>query len=250
MVSAAEDPRFEEEISYKDLAYTTFKVWLIVCAWPFLIALIKGLHGRDDAGESFGKSTHDDQSLAKIWGSFRAFNESIARNQGIFFFQWIATVYFALRLVISFMLELIGLSFLWSIRIIAAICLFTYRFFLKLIQRLGSLLTLVSGKSLGTSNTGEETIDTRTGFYSKLIRWALASPTTMIVLTASCFALTYWMGRQLETELLPEVHQSEFTFEVALPVGTPLDQTVSILDGVEQAILKDKEIKSNHNARG
>jgi len=248
MVSAAEDPRFEEEISYKDLTYTTFKVWLIVCAWPFLIALIKGLHGRDDAVESFGKSTHDDQSLAKIWGSFRAFNESITRNQGIFFFQWIATVYFALRLVISFMLELIGLSFLWSIRIIAAICLFTYRFFLKLIQRLGSLLTLVSGKSLGTSKTVEETIDTRTGFYSKLIRWALASPTTMIVLTASCFALTYWMGRQLETELLPEVHQSEFTFEVALPVGTPLDQTVSILDGVEQAILKDKEIKSKIEA--
>ena len=248
MVSAAEDPQFEEEIAYKDLAYTTFKVWLIVCAWPFLIALIKGLHDRDNVGESFGKSTHDDQSLAKIRGSFSAFNESSARNQGIFFFQWIATVYFALRLAISFMLELIGLSLLWSIRIIAAICLFTYRFFLKLIQRLGSLLTLVSGKSLGTSKTGEETIDTRTGFYSKLIRWALASPTTMIVLTASCFALTYWMGRQLETELLPEVHQSEFTFEVALPVGTPLDQTVSILDGVEQAILKDKEIKSKIEA--
>ena len=70
----------------------------------------------------------------------------------------------------------------------------------------------------------------------------------MIVLTASCFALTYWVGRQLETELLPEVHQSEFTFEVALPVGTPLDQTVSILDGVEQAILKDKEIKSKIEA--
>ena len=249
MVSAAEDPRFEAEISYKDLAYTTFKVWLIVCAWPFLIALIKGFHGRDDAGDKgFGKSTHDDQSLAKLWGSFRAFNESVARNQGIFFFQWIATVYFALRLAISFMLELIGLSFLWSIRVIAAICLFTYRFFLKRIQRLGSLFTLVFGKSLGASKTGEETIDTHTGLYSKLIRWALASPTTMIVLTASCFALTYWVGRQLETELLPEVHQSEFTFEVALPVGTPLDQTVSILDGVEQAILKDKEIKSKIEA--
>ena len=249
MVSAVEDPRFEAEISYKDLAYTTFKVWLIVCAWPFLIALIKGFHGRDDAGDKgFGKSTHDDQSLAKLWGSFRAFNESVARNQGIFFFQWIATVYFALRLAISFMLELIGLSFLWSIRVIAAICLFTYRFFLNRIQWLGSLFTLVFGKSLGASKTGGETIDTHTGLYSKLIRWALASPTTMIVLTASCFALTYWVGRQLETELLPEVHQSEFTFEVALPVGTPLDQTVSILDGVEQAILKDKEIKSKIEA--
>ena len=105
-------------------------LWLIVCAWPFLIALIKGLYNRDDAGDKRSEErTHDDQSLAKLWGSFRAFNESIARNQGIFFFQWIATVYFALRLAISFMLELIGLSFLWSIRMIAAICLFTYRFF-------------------------------------------------------------------------------------------------------------------------
>ena len=57
MVSAVEDPRFEEEISFKDLAYTTFKVWLLVCAWPFLIALIKGLHDQDDAGDKrSGKS--------------------------------------------------------------------------------------------------------------------------------------------------------------------------------------------------
>jgi len=265
MVSAAEDPRFEEGISYKDLAFTTFKVWLIACAWPLLIALIKRLHDQgisawrlltvfpvfrslilngNSNDNCFGPSSPSNQGLAKIWGSFLTFSTSIANNKGIFFFQLIAAVYFTLRLAISFVLELIGLSFLWSIRTIAAICLFTYRFFLKL----GSLFTLAFGKTLGTSETGEETIDTRTGLYSKLIRWALASPSTMIVLMASCFALTYWVGRQLETELLPEVHQSEFTFEVALPVGTPLDQTVSILDGVEQAILRDKEIKSKIEA--
>jgi hydrophobic/amphiphilic exporter-1 (mainly G- bacteria), HAE1 family len=36
------------------------------------------------------------------------------------------------------------------------------------------------------------------------------------------------------------VHQSEFTFEVALPVGTPLDETVAALDRVESEILKRK----------
>ena len=38
---------------------------------------------------------------------------------------------------------------------------------------------------------------------------------------------------QLETELLPEVRQGEFTFEVALPVGTPLEETDRILSPVE-----------------
>ena len=37
------------------------------------------------------------------------------------------------------------------------------------------------------------------------------------------------------------MHQSEFTFEASLPVGTPLDQTISILDGVEKSILENKK---------
>ena len=63
----------------------------------------------------------------------------------------------------------------------------------------------------------------------------------MLALIVGCFGLTWWVGKQLETELLPEVHQSEFTFEASLPVGTPLDQTISILDGVEKSILEKKK---------
>jgi HAE1 family hydrophobic/amphiphilic exporter-1 len=47
------------------------------------------------------------------------------------------------------------------------------------------------------------------------------------------------MGR-LDTELLPEVHQGEFTVDVALPVGTPLDETVRSFEPVERAILEDR----------
>jgi hypothetical protein len=48
-------------------------------------------------------------------------------------------------------------------------------------------------------------------------------------------------GSVLETELLPEVHQGEFTFEVNLPVGTPIEETGAILSRVEQAILANKD---------
>jgi HAE1 family hydrophobic/amphiphilic exporter-1 len=49
------------------------------------------------------------------------------------------------------------------------------------------------------------------------------------------------MARGLDNELLPEVHQGEFTFEVALPVGTPLEQTDAILKPVEQALLSERD---------
>ena len=131
---------------------------------------------------------------------------------------------------------MIGLSLVWSIRTIAFILLGIYRAILRVGRWLGMLLSrLIPSK-------GDETeMDINRGFYPRLIRWALASPGMMLALIVGCFGLTWWVGKQLETELLPEVHQSEFTFEVSLPVGTPLGQTVSILDDVETTILKIRE---------
>lgn len=181
----------------------------------------------------FGPAAHEGQTLAKLWGSFRSFEESRQRNAELFL---IASPYFALRLVVAFLLEVIGLSLVWSIRTIAFILLGIYRAILWMGRRLGMLLS-----TLIPSKTDETEMDINRGFYPRLIRWALASPTAMLALIIGCFGLTWWVGKQLETELLPEVHQSEFTFEVSLPVGTPLGQTVSILDDVETTILKKRE---------
>ena len=41
------------------------------------------------------------------------------------------------------------------------------------------------------------------------------------------------------------MHQSEFTFEVSLPVGTPLVETVKLLGDVEQKILDSKKDKDS-----
>jgi HAE1 family hydrophobic/amphiphilic exporter-1 len=49
------------------------------------------------------------------------------------------------------------------------------------------------------------------------------------------------LGRSMESELLPEVRQGEFTFELALPVGTPLEESDRILRPLEAAILAERE---------
>ena len=250
MMQDVDDLQIDENVAYGALAGTVFTVWVAACAWPLFIALAKRLHDQGissrhaelfqalffpgAAGDNrFGPSTTDNQRLANLWGSFHAFDESRKRSGQTFLFT---APYFALRLAISFLLEVIGLSLVWSIRTIAFILLGIYRAILRVGRWLGMLLsTLIPSK-------GDETeMDINRGFYPRLIRWALASPGIMLALIVGCFGLTWWVGKQLETELLPEVHQSEFTFEVSLPVGTPLGQTVSILDDVETTILKIRE---------
>jgi HAE1 family hydrophobic/amphiphilic exporter-1 len=77
--------------------------------------------------------------------------------------------------------------------------------------------------------------------YPRSLRWAMRSPIVVVVIIIATFAATVWTLRQLDTELLPEVHQGEFTVEVALPVGTPIEGTESIVSPVERAILEEKE---------
>ena len=77
--------------------------------------------------------------------------------------------------------------------------------------------------------------------YPKAIHWAVSHPSSVVILFFLTGYLTLWLAKGLDSELLPEVHQSEFTFEVSLPVGTPLEDTVAILSPVEDAILENKE---------
>jgi len=77
--------------------------------------------------------------------------------------------------------------------------------------------------------------------YPKAINWALDHRGAVLIGVALCGWITWEAGRRLDTELLPEVHQGEFTFEVSLPVGTPIEKTSAILDEVEKTILANKQ---------
>ncbi len=81
--------------------------------------------------------------------------------------------------------------------------------------------------------------------YPRTLRTVLAHPGLVLLVMAGCMWATWEIGTRLNSELLPEVHQGEFTVEVALPVGTPLPRTREVLSPVEQAILTEKKnIKS------
>ena len=77
--------------------------------------------------------------------------------------------------------------------------------------------------------------------YPRLLRSALAHPSVVVLAVVVCMWGSWQVARSLGSELLPEVHQGEFTVEVALPVGTPLEETETVIAPIERAILDEKE---------
>jgi HAE1 family hydrophobic/amphiphilic exporter-1 len=77
--------------------------------------------------------------------------------------------------------------------------------------------------------------------YPRVLRGALAHPIIVIMMVGASIWVAWSAGTSLDSELLPEVHQGEFTVEVQLPVGTPLAETDRIVKPVEEAILAERD---------
>lgn len=73
--------------------------------------------------------------------------------------------------------------------------------------------------------------------YPKLIRWSLRNRFIVYALALGAGGATVWAAPQLDTELIPELHQGEFTVEMSLPVGTPLTVTDETAQPLERQLL-------------
>ncbi len=73
--------------------------------------------------------------------------------------------------------------------------------------------------------------------YPHMLGTALARPLPVMAVAVAALVATVLIGRSLDSELLPQVHQGEFTVHVSLPVGTPLERTDEAVRPVERAIL-------------
>jgi len=141
-------------------------------------------------------------------------------------------LYLIARGVLSWVLGLLGALFL----LLFMILLLLLR--VVLLPLLAAVFGLLAVGPLKVTEAGLKGLQS---FYPKAIRWALGHTLVIVLAVVAVFTLTWMAATSLESELLPEVHQGEFTFEVALPVGTPLEETDRILAPVEEAILSERE---------
>ena len=206
----------------------------------FLVPMLASRGKISFAGGSEGKlglfqfatwaATRDD------WRAFFSAEAAARRSFGAQLRRLVAMpfviLYFVLRLVIGSSFELVrklaaGLlgGVLWLfLRLLWPALRFVFRHLMRWPLR-------ASGALLESLN----------GIYPRALRWALRRPGLILTLVVATMGLTAWLLLQLDTELLPEVRQGEFTVEVALPVGTPLEQTDAVVSPVERAILAERE---------
>ncbi len=73
--------------------------------------------------------------------------------------------------------------------------------------------------------------------YKSALRGALASRFTIILVAIALFGWSIQAFQNLGTELLPPMHQGEFNVELAMPVGTRLEETSRVTRLLEDKIL-------------
>ena len=81
-------------------------------------------------------------------------------------------------------------------------------------------------------------IDALQSMYPPLIRWCLRNRIVVYILFLGSFGVLGWGAQNLDTELIPELHQGEFSVDVRMPVGTPLARTDRVVDPVEDEVLE------------
>lgn len=72
--------------------------------------------------------------------------------------------------------------------------------------------------------------------YPKLLTKALDNPAAVVWVTAATIVIALGLSATLGGELIPSLSQGEFSFEVELPEGRPLEQTDRLLQKVEDKI--------------
>jgi hydrophobic/amphiphilic exporter-1 (mainly G- bacteria), HAE1 family len=144
----------------------------------------------------------------------------------------VAWPWFLVRLVAGTLLECVGWVLIGTLRGLLWVLL---RVVVPAISRVAHLLLAP------VSRVARSAIDRLTAVYPRLLGHILARPIPVFAFIALGAWITWLAAARIETELLPEVHQGEFTLEVSLPVGTPIEETSTRLSQVEQAILDNPE---------
>ncbi|MEM6793055.1 MAG: efflux RND transporter permease subunit [Acidobacteriota bacterium] len=198
-----------------------------------MLASRRGLSPEDDLAEGVRESSPSNGPWASFSGDWR---RAAAWRRGGSAARSLAWPGVALYLVLRLLLHapLALLAFLVFSAITALVFLVKY-----LAKALGFVFSAASKPLLALTGGALDSLQNR---YPKALRRVLAGgPAAFAALTLALFAAVVWLGVGLESELLPEIHQGEFTVEVALPVGTPLEATDALVKPVEQAILAEEE---------
>ena len=197
----------------------------------FFIPMLASRRGVDLARIADGGDGESGWRGRLAFGSWTAFRRDLAALPLWAKLTVVVPIYLVVRLAIGSVVELLGKIVLALVTLVAAL-------WVRIVGPSGRGLRKLVDPALRTADRAV------TGLQNAYPRWvglALRHAGLVVLGTAALLGATVWIFLGLGTELLPEVHQGEVTFEVSLPVGTPVEETHSVLDAVEEAVLAEVE---------
>lgn len=149
--------------------------------------------------------------------------------------------FFLLKFVLYFVVELLAKVVIADLMVLGGLAMklpIPGGVFLKGLYLVGRLLfTLPSRHFLRGFNFLYSKLEDG---YPKLLQKSLNNRGSLLASVGVLFVATLlFIGPQLGSELIPEVHQGEFNLELTLPVGTPVEQTDARLAPI-QAFIKSR----------
>lgn len=157
------------------------------------------------------------------WSSVAALRELFAEFR---WWQALLLPYYLVRFVINLVLDLVA-------KLVATVVGLVATGSVKLTNGLFWLLSWPLKLVLGGFDV---CLNWLARVYAAVVRWSLRHAWIVMTLALGAFAAMIAGATRLDTELIPEVHQGEFTVELSFPVGTPLDVTDSLVKPLEQAL--------------
>ncbi|MCA9700549.1 MAG: efflux RND transporter permease subunit, partial [Myxococcales bacterium] len=206
---------------FGDLGLTVvFSLLASLAVALFLIPMLASRQLADGKGESFGARM---KQRWLHWSSFRELRELFS---GFRWWHALFLPYYLLRFVLHLALEIVAKLLATVLNLVAT----------ALVGLVAGVLWLLGWVVKPILWLFDQFLERLSNFYAALIRWSLRNAVVVLSMAASAFVVMALGAGRLDTELIPEVHQAEFTVELVFPVGTPIDETDAMVAPIEQAL--------------
>lgn len=150
-----------------------------------------------------------------------------------------------LKLIVA-LFRVLRLLFYFPLEVIAKIFVLAYLFFLGIvwISRIiwTALDKFILNRVLTNFNIGFNWVQNE--WYPRALKAVLGNKLITVILILIAFAITFFSFRGLDAELIPVMHQGQFTVIVNFPVGTPIEKTDSLLMPYESKLSTIKTIRT------
>ena len=111
---------------------------------------------------------------------------------------------------------------------------------ITLVPMMGSVMIRVRDKGQGKEGSGFKAVERR---YGRILLWALMNRKKVLAGTLFLFLSSLFCIRYMGTEFMPKSDTTVILAMLKMPVGTSLDETQKVVQGLEEIIMDQPEVK-------